>query len=310
MNFKRSSTALFLDPSSPAIVEYEKGEKFNIILSPSLYWVKKIVLPVKSAREAKKLLESIFEDSLPKGHYSYTAYKSGDEFLVFAYEDKKILTLLNAKGINTVDVYSIHFAQNEFSSLEGATKINATQSMYLKDEVLVLAPSSWISESKELDLTSVELSKRTIKLQQFGHIVDNKSLYKIGAILVILALVLIVEIFVASSKKDAIVELQDEVFSKYKLQSTMFQNRSTKSKYKNIHKAQTKLREYLSYFLTMKLKSTQKITLIEYKNKTLYVTLKGASKGHERTITSQLDSKGVKYKVSYNDASIKVEMKI
>jgi len=310
MNFKSTSTTIFLDPSSETKVEYKKGEKLSVILSPSLYWVKKIALPVKSVREVKKLLASIFEDTLPAGHYSYTAYKSGDEFLVFAYEDKKILSLLNTKGISTVDIKSIHFAQNEFGSLEGALKINATQSMYLKDEVLVLAPSLWISESRELDLSSVELSKRTIKLQQFGHIVDNKSLYRVGAILIILAIILMVEIFVASSKKDAIVELQDEVFSKYKLQSTMFQNRSTKSKYKTIHKTQTKLREYLSYFLTMNLKKTQKITLIEYKSRVLYVTLSGTSKGHERSITSQLDSKGVKYKVSYSDTSMKVEMKI
>jgi len=310
MNFKSTSTTIFLDPSSETEVKYEKGEKFSVILSPSLYWVKKIALPVKSVREAKKLLASIFEDSLPEGHYSYTAYKSGDEFLVFAYEDKKILALLNAKGISTVDIKSIHFAQNEFSSLEGALNINATQSMYLKDKVLVLAPSSWISESEDLNLESIELSKRTIKLQQFGHIVDNKSLYRVGAILIILAIILMVEIFVASSKKDAIVELQDEVFSKYKLQSTMFQNRSTKSKYKTIHKTQTKLREYISYFLTIKLKKMQKITLVEYKNRVLYITLSGTSKGHERSITSQLDSKGVKYKVSYSAESMKVEMKI
>lgn len=310
MTFKRSSTTLFLDPNSDAILEYEKGDKLNVILSPSLYWVKKLTLPVKSVREVKKLLVSIFEDSLPEGHYSYTAYKSGDKFLLFAYEDKKILSLLNAKGVNLVDVSSIYFAQNEFTSLEGALSINATQSMYVKDELLVLAPSAWISESKELDLKNVELSKNTIKLQQFSHIVDNSSLYKIGAILVILAIILLVEIFVASSKRDAIVELQDEVFSKYKLQSTMFQNQSTKSKYNTIYKTQTKLRESIALFLTMKLKATQKITLIEYKNRVLHVTVSGTSKGQEKSVTSQLDSKGLKYKVSYNDASVKVEMKI
>lgn len=310
MTFKRSSTTLFLDPNSETIVEFEKGEKLNIILSPSLYWVKKQALPVKSVREVKKLLVSIFEDSLPEGHYSYTAYKHGDQFLLFAYEDKKIISLLNAKGINLVDIGSIYFAQNEFSSLEGAVTLNATQSMYLKDELLVLAPSAWISESKELDLENIELSKQTIKLQQFGHIVDNSSLYKIGAILVILAIILLVEIFVASSKRDGVVELQDAVFSKYKLQSTMFQNESTKSKYNTIHKAQTKLREHIAAFLTMKLKVTQKITLIEYKNRVLYVTVSDISKGHERSVTSQLDSKGIKYKVSYNDDSMKVEMKI
>lgn len=308
--FKHTAKPLFLDPNSETIVEYIKGEKVNVILSPSLYWVKKLTLPVKSVREVKKLLASIFEDSLPEGHYSYAAYKSGDKFLLFAYEDKKILTLLSDKGINLVDVSSIHFAQNEFTTLEGAIVVNATQSMYLKDELLVLVPSEWISEAKELDLTDLELSKQTIKLQQFGHIVDNSSLYKIGIILVMLALILIVEIFVASSKKSSVLALQEELFSKYKLQSTVFQNQSTKSKYNTIYKTQTKLREYMSSFLTMKLKPTQKITLIEYKNRVLQVTVLNVSKASEKSITSQLDAKEIKYKVSYKDDSMKVEIKI
>ena len=310
MNFKRSSTKLFLDPLSQERVEYKKGEKFTIVLSPSLYWVKKTALPVKSVREVKKLLVSLFEDSLPQGHYSYTAHKSGDEFLLFAYEDKKILALLNAKGINRADIHSIHFAQSEFTTLEGALSINATQSMYKKDGLLVLAPSMWIRESSNLDIDSIKLSKETIKLQQFGHIVDKKSLYKVGAVLVIFSAVLMLEIFVASSKKDAVEKLKDEVFSKYKLQATMFQNRSTKSKYEKIFKAQTKLREYIAYFLTMKLKQMQKITLLEYKNSSLYVTISNVSKGDGRSISSQLNDKGVKYEVSYSNKSMKIEMKI
>jgi hypothetical protein len=89
MKFRRDTTTLFLDPASKEQLIYDTSKKVNIILSPSLYWVKKMSLPVTNVREVKKLLPSIFEDSLPVGHYSYTAYKHGEDFMLFAYEDKK-----------------------------------------------------------------------------------------------------------------------------------------------------------------------------------------------------------------------------
>ncbi|MEA2073471.1 MAG: hypothetical protein U9O86_07790 [Campylobacterota bacterium] len=310
MNFKRATTALFLDPSSSEEFSHNKSKKINIILSPSLYWVKKMSLPVKSVREVKKLLPSIFEDSLPEGHYSYTAYKNGEEFMLFAYEDKKILSLLAQKGISSTDIASVHFAQSEFKELSSAFCINEKQCMYIKDELLVLAPSAWISEKEKLNLDDIKLSKHTIKLQQFGHIVDNSSLYKIGAILTLLAFILIVEIFITSSKKDAIIEAKEELFSKYKLQSTMFQNKSSLSKYSKVHERGVKFRERISYFLTLKLKSNQKIKLIEYKNNLLSVTIDGVDKASLNAINNQLNAKGVKYKSSLKGETMRVEMKI
>lgn len=308
--FKSNATTLFIDPNFEGSLEYESGKKVNLILSPSLYWVKKLSLPISSLREVKKLLPSIFEDTLPDSHYSYTAYKSGDDFIAFAYEDKKIFDLLKKLGISYSDVASLHFAQSEFESMEVAYEINASESMYLKDSLLVLAPSSWLKETLPLDVKALTLSKHRVKLQQFGHIVDNSSLYKIGAILVVLALILMVELFVANSKISDVQVAKDELFSKYKLQATMFQNSASMKKYTKIHTRQTKLREYISYFLSMKLKPTQKLTLVEYKNATLYISISGAAKGKERRITSQLNSKGVKFKTSFNDDTMKVEMKL
>jgi hypothetical protein len=182
--------------------------------------------------------------------------------------------------------------------------------MYLKDELLVLAPSEWISEKEEFDMQSLELSKHTIKLQQFGHIVDNSSLYKIGAILSILALILVVEIFIASAKKEEISLAKEEVFSKYKLQETMFQNRSSLEKYTNIYERQKNFREKISYFLTMKLQRGQKIALIAYKNNLLSVTISGVNKETSAMITKQLDAKKVKYKRSFSTDNMKLEVVI
>jgi hypothetical protein len=310
MKFKRNSEVLFLDPLQDEKIEYDKSKKLSIILSPSLYWVKKLSLPVKYIRDVKKLLPSIFEDTLPEGHYSYSAYKSGDEFFVFAYEDRKILDLLNKKGINAADVQSLHFAQSELGRLEYGAIINKTQALVVKDELLVIVPSSWLSEKKGLDLSKTKPSKHTIKLQQYGHIVDNSSLYKIGAMLMALILILGVEILIAEQKKDAILQAKDELFSKYKLQATTLQNRSTLNKYKKIHNIQTKLREYISYFLKIRLKSNQKLTLLEFKDKTLHASISGVKKSDEKTILSKFISEKVKYKISYIGDSMRVEIKL
>ncbi len=308
--FKRRTNIVFLDPQSSDNIKLEKGEKLDIILSPKTYWVKKMTLPLSSVREIKKLLPSIFEDSLPSGNYSYYAYKEEDSFILFAYEDKKILDLLASKGINSTDIKSIRFAQSEFRNLEGAVGITETESIYLKDGLLVVVPSVWMSESKDLDISELQLSKHTIKLQQFGHIVDTKSLYKIGAILVALALILIGEIFVTKSKVSALEASKEELFSKYNLQATMFQNRSIYNKYLKIHAKQTKLREAIAIFLTMPLKSTQKITMIEYKNNKLQITVSGVKKGSEKNILSYLNTKELHYQTSFHKNSMKIEVSL
>ncbi len=73
MQFNRQHKILFLDPNYPAVCG---DEKVDIILSPSLYWIKKISLPLNSLREVRTLLPSIFEDMLPDGIYSYSVYKN------------------------------------------------------------------------------------------------------------------------------------------------------------------------------------------------------------------------------------------
>ena len=309
--FKRDASALlFVDPSVSSRVEYDRTKKVSIVLSPALYWVKKLSLPVKYARDVKKLLPSIFEETLPEGHYSYSVYKSGDEFFGFAYEDKKIIDLLSKNEINSADINGVYFAQSELSDITMPMEINPTQSLYVKDELVLLAPTTWFSEHESLNLSNITLSKHTIKLQQYGHIVDNSSLYKIGAMLGVLALLLLVEIFITTSKRDAILDAKDEIFSKYRLQPTMMQNRSTLAKYETIHERQSKLRESISYFLALKLASSQKITLMEYENKTLSVLIGAVKKGSESQIVKELKSKNLKFTSSFSEAGMRVEVKL
>ena len=305
MKFNKKLPTLFLDPHS----QYEKRDsKVNIILSPSLYWVKKISLPVKYVRDAKQLLPSIFEDILPDGNYSYEAYKSDDQFMVFAYNDKLILDTLSEKGISLSNVGKIYFAQSEIKDIEGALKINETQSIYLKDDMLVLVPCCWVDERGSLDLAKIKHSKHNISLQQFGHIVDTKSLYKIGAILMVLIMLVGTEYFITTQKISAVLSSKDELFEKYNLKSTTFQNKALLKKYKTIHSTQTKIREYFSYILSLKLKNDTKISLISVKNKKMLISFRGIKEGKEGYITRFLRSKKMPFKVKFTKDIMRMEI--
>lgn len=274
MKFNTDKKTVFLDPHSELVIS---DEKLDIILSPSLYWVKKVTLPLKYERDVKKLLVSLFEDVLPEGAYSYSVYKhiapngSAPEdgknvFMIFAYEDKVILDLLQAQGILSANISSIHFAQSELDTLDGAVKINETQSIYVKDDVVTLVPCCWIEESGNLDLTNIKLSKHTITLAQFGHIVDNKSLITIGAILSVFIVLIWIELFIVKQNISKIELESSQIFAKHKLKPTMFQNKSLLKKYKSIHENQTKLRKDFEKILKNK-----NITKITYKDNNLKV---------------------------------------
>ena len=307
MKFNKKLQTIFLDPHS----EYpEFSSKVNIILSPALYWVKKVSLPVKHIRDAKKLLPSIFEDILPEGSYSYSVYKSANEFFIFAYSDKLILDTLSQKGISSSNIAKIYFAQSEIKDIEGALKINETQSIYIKDELLILVPCCWIKEKDNLDISGIKHSKHTVTLTQFGHIVDSKSIYKIGAILVFLILLIGSEYFITTQKSASVNTLKDKLFDKYKLKSTMFQNRALLKKYKTLHQSQSKLREYISYILALRLKGSEKILYLNLKNRKISVGFSGLKKGDEKHIVSFLKSKGMIFESKFSKDTFKVEAKI
>jgi hypothetical protein len=312
--FKKRYKSIFLDPDSEVLyvksLSGHANEKINIILSPTLYWVKKLSLPVKNVRDVKKLLPSLFEDTLPSGNYSYSAYKSGSEFYIFAYEDKKILDLLLQKGIPLSNVATLFFAQSEFCTIENAIKINEFQCIYVKDEIVVVVPFSWIQDSKALDLRYIKPLKHSITLKQFGHVVDSKSLYKIGIIMALLIFLIATEYFITAKKTADILKLKDELFTKYKLQSTMLQNSATLKKYDSMYTSQIKIREYISYILTLKLKDKEELVHLNLKNNILQVEFSGIAEGKELHITQILRDNKVNFKSFFKDKSWHVELSI
>jgi len=301
--FKNSYKTIFLDPLMDRV---HVEEKVNIILSPSLYWVKKISLPVKYIREAKKLLPSLFEDILPEGHYSYYAYKEDDEYIVFAYEDKMILELMAEKGISPSSVVNIYFAQSEFCSLDGAYTINDKQTLMVKDGIVIVVPSHWVKETDILTLDDLKPSKHTIVLQQFNHILKKSSFYRIGFVLLFLIVIIFGEWLITLNKANTIANQRSAIFTKYDLKPTMMQNKAINTELHKIYEKQTKLREYIGYFLKLHLAKSEKISYIGFDSKVLSVIIEDVT--DSKKIVEALRRKGMHAKTELKNSVLTLEI--
>lgn len=256
MNFKQKASTLFLDSTPKFRVTQNK---VNIILSPSLYWFKKLSLPVKSIREFKKLLPSIFEDILPEGLYSYSAYKNEDEFYAFAYDDQVIINMLEQSGISLSDVAGVYFAQSELGDIKQNIAIDEKNALHVKDGVVMFIPLVWVEESIPMNLEGISLSKYKITLKAYGHIVESLKLYKIVGILSVLIFLVGAKYMITLHKINEVESQRSQLFEKAGLEPTMIQNRSVLDAYKKRYEKQSELRNAIAEILALELLPSQKL---------------------------------------------------
>ena len=274
LGFKTKAKAFFVDVDSPS---YTLDTAVNVILSPSLYWVKRVSLPVKYLRDVKSLLPSLFEDILPEGKYSYSAVKENEEFLLFAYNDKEILDLLAEKGITATNLNSIYLSQNEFDTLKSPVKVTTNSILTLQNSVVVKLPLVLFPDAEPLDLSEHVFSKQTIHLTRFNQIADKKSQMVFGSILGFLIVMFTTEWLITSSKVTAIVEKQSEVFEHYNLQATSFQNEAVHAKLNNTFDRQTRIRDILNLALTIKLGIDERVEEIALEKNKVVIVIKTAT---------------------------------
>ena len=308
MKFKQEKITLFLDPHRSYTQEDLTDKKINIILSPSLYWVKKLDLPVNSLREIKKLLPSVFEDMLPEGHYSYHAYKVDDGFIAFAYEDKKILELLQNKGIEIHKVAGFYFAQGELCHDQQPLQVNDTQVLTRKDSIVILTPLSWHKEVEALSLHNHTPHSKPITMQQYGHIIDTKSLFIVMGLLVVFIGVLGAEIWVTNAKVSKLEDAKSQLFHRYNLKATTMQNKAILSKYTAIHTKQLTLREILASLLKLRLPQHATLSEVAFNDKVLRVSFENLDKKQEKRVFAQLKQKYKKLHIQHLGNATVVEI--
>ncbi len=288
--FKNNSKLLYFTQNSPV---REIGE-YTLILSPSFYWVKKVNLPVKKISAAKKLAESIYEGSLPAGDYAYDVSKSGDDFIIIAYDKEKISQEISKKFIKNAKVNSVYFAQNEFTDLTECCGIDQVSSLVNLDGLIMQVPRMCTESKKEVNeyLKDKKLSNKKITLGSLeSSVVSKKELYALVAGVFILLSSFVLDWFNYRSSINKLEDRRSEIISKYDLPQTSIQLKSIKSSLTKTFKTQKKIRDELFVFNSISLQDGEFIESINSNNKETVVVIKLASQAREDEVKKEISKK-------------------
>lgn len=305
--FRSKAKAFFVDVDSPS---YLLDESVNVILSPSMYWVKRVTLPVKYLREVKSLIPSLFEENLPEGKYSYSAYKDGDSYLIFAYNDKEVLDLIADKGISSANIDNIYLAQSEFDTIDNPVTISEKSVLSLQKGVVVKLPSALAPEAAALNLDTHTFSKETIHLTRFNQIADKKSQIVFASILGFLIVMFTTEWLITSSKVSSIMEKQGEVFSSHNLPSTSFQNEAIHAKLNTTFERQSRIRDILNLALTIKLKPDEQLQRVALEKNKVIIEIKTASEATGIKSLSKLKKEFKRTNSRFKDGNYIMEIQL
>ena len=251
--FSSNGTLLLLHNNLSGV---KKSSKYDLVLSPQFYIVKREKLPVKYAFQAKKLAPSVMEDLLPSEFgYEYVVRKDGDDWLLFAYKPKEIENFLQGCcQIPPHKIGQIYFADQLKPVLKkmpiGIDEYNA---LTLVDDTATIVPRRMLESDRYAKFTSKLRPQRgfSFKPSSKAGKSDSKISKLAVASSVLMALLALAFLIEGVGYKKAITQelaSMDGLFSNYpQLQSKLTRD-SIKSKYSKIEKSQRAIREALDAF--------------------------------------------------------------
>ncbi len=264
-------TSFFQSNKVIALVDKRTGkikveERIDIVLSPSLYWIKRAFLEVKFVSAALKYAPSIFEGILPEGHYDYYALKEeNNTFVFFAYNPDEIIAAIKEKGISASQVAGIYFAQNELQSISQPIKCNSKDVLVMHNHILLQVKRYLVDEStikRELDDIK-QLSKHKIVLHKSSVTHSMKALAPIMGALAALILLYATQLSFTYIQQQKVLE-EPSVFKAYRLPETFMQNSSIEKKLRQSFKVQKSFRGVVHAILQLPLNQRERIESIQY----------------------------------------------
>jgi hypothetical protein len=214
----------------------EIQQPVNIILSPEFYWIKKIDIPVKSLKDAKKIAKNSFK--LNEKEYFFEALKINGEFFAVAIP-KNIQIDIPQKFIR-----SIRIAQSEFYNFE-CIQIDENHFMKKIDGLLFCFPTG---EENCIPLSEA-INKITLSKYKFNLInrfeIDKFSLTAIVLIFLFINAAFILQGISYKKQSAEIYKRTVKILNENSLPQTTFQLDSIIENLKNKIKKQNEIRKKL-----------------------------------------------------------------
>lgn len=229
----------------------EVSGKIDIIVSPEFYWVRKFEIPVKTEAQARHVLPTLFEDIVQE--FSSLAYQviklEENQFLCFAYNNKKIYEAIKKSNIPTSNISSIYFAQNECKNFK-AFYIDELVFMYTDENILVKVPNNiQVEEAIPLRRVVGNIKPSSYKLQVkfYNDVISSKFYYTLFTIFGILIATNFFKYFTYSNEINNLNNKMENIKKVNKVPKSNLQLDSILRKYSLNVQKENKKREAISY---------------------------------------------------------------
>jgi len=229
------------------------NSKFDIIVSPEFYWARKFEIPVKTEAQARHVLPTLFEDIVEDiTTLTYQVIKlEENQFLCFAYNNKKIYEAVKKIHIPTSQINAFYFAQNEckeFNSFE----VDGLKYMYTNEGILVKVPNTLLPDAISLEkvINKIKPTSHKLQIKLYSDVISSKFYYVLFAISAVLILINFIKYFDYSNQISKLEEKELKVKQLNKLPSSMLQTSSILKKYDSKILKETKKREAIYYIFS------------------------------------------------------------
>jgi len=173
------------------------AENVNIMLTPQFYTLKKEVLPIKYAYQAKKIAPSLFDGLLENGNnYEYIVFKEDEQWVFIAYDIDKIVKFLASKGIDSSKVGKIFFTQQVVDKFSAPLALGEKEALVVLDKSVVVVPLSALDaeELPSLKFDNTFTPQKGVSLQgEMGSFLTKKQGYSLAAVFLLFAALFVVE---------------------------------------------------------------------------------------------------------------------
>jgi hypothetical protein len=258
LEYKKTHQILYLDSSIDNISTIDI-KRVSIILSPSMYWIQKLLLPLKYKYQIKKAMPSLFEDIITnQDSISYYSYKDENRDYIIAYDKDKILTYIKALNIKLSSIKGIYFAQSELCNT--APLVDTTDNILLKqDDIVIELPKSVVDtkDTKAIQEIDIALSKNKINLKNLTADKNRYSIDKISVILMLLIAIFGYEYNILNQQLTDLTIKKKEIRKKYKIKDIKIYHKLHKE-----YKLQKSYREAIAIALSTRLNKDEYIKYI------------------------------------------------
>jgi len=269
--------------------------RYLVILSPDYYWIKKEKLPVKSISKAKKLAPSVFEGSLPKGNYQYEVRKSGDEFIIIAYDRVEIADRLKEIFPTKSTITAVYFAQDLLGSIDECVSIDEKSALTNIDSILVQVPRKCSNTTSTindyLDRINLNSAKRVNLSSGGAELFDRKDLIILSTLFGVVALSLLLKYISYKIDIKNLEKSRAKIVKEYNLPPTMIQIKSIKRSLDKKFKQQKILRDRLYELSKIDLKRGEYISKVQFDGKRVDLTIHIADNKRAKSIKESIASK-------------------